>query len=373
VLNLSEAPGDFAARGFLRSIRGSSVDPTAGGIELFNIISGNRWQLSTTRDRDELMVGMIDADNIWHHAASFYPDGSTVLVGDLWLSKVVSSTVETRGYLRSMRGIAAESNAGTLELGNLLTNNRWQLTTNSATDTLQWWYGENEANWKHVSSLNTNGDMQLNYKLLVAGDAFTFINSPASILWGTSGAALGHAGAARDYSQDAIAGDLVLRAADGKSILLGRGAAAANWPAALTVAASGLVSIPNLQTGGQIEANLQTPQEQAQGRIRRFTLGDVLCWNPQTEQTDRCTVAASPLVVGIANGDGKPLINGVEPVKVLGPVHPGDLLVASNQPGYAAAWPMPDRGEPPAGSVIAKALEACEEACTTVRSLILFR
>ena len=373
VLNLAEAPGDFAARGFLRSIRGSSTDGVAGGIELLNTISGNRWQMSTSRDQDELLVGLIDAASGWSHVASFYPQGGMLVNGDLYVSGVLSRTIETRGYLRSAVGDPNSTSAGTLELVNLLTNNTWQLTTNRDTDTLQWWFGENRATWKHIASMEPNGDVQFNYKLHVGGNAFSFLQSPAAILWQNTGAALGHAGTAGDYSVNAEAGDLVLRAADGKRLLLGRGNTAANYPAALTVAPSGLVSIPNLQTGGQVEANLQTAQEQAQAHIDRFERGDVLCWDAARQQTDRCTQPASPLVVGIANGDGKPLISGVEPIKVLAPVRPGDMLVAAATPGYAAAWAAQHVGEPPVGSVIAKALEACEQDCTTVTALILFR
>lgn len=373
VLNLAAAPGDFAANGWLRSIRGSAADPIAGGLELLNTVSGNRWQICTSRDRDELLVGLIDADNNWRHAASFYPNGDLTVVGDLWVNGVFSSTIETRGILRSALGDTSGTSAGTLELGNRFTNNTWQLTTNRDSDSLQWWFGENGTNWRHVSSIEPNGDVLLNYKLHIAGNAFSFLQSPAGIIWQGYDAALGHAGGAGEYSTDAAAGDLVLRADDGKRIVLARGNSAANFPAALTVAASGLVSIPNLQTGGQIEANLQTAQEQEQARIDRFEQGDVLCWDSTTEHTQRCSALASPLVVGIANADGKPLIGGVEPVKVLAPVRTGDLLVAAATPGYAIAWSAGHEGEPPPGSVVAKALETCSAVCTTVRALILFR
>jgi len=114
---------------------------------------------------------------------------------------------------------------------------------------------------------------------------------------------------------------------------------------------------PIINIGAVIEANLQTAAELASDRISRFSEGDVLCWNAKLDCLEKCSAPASPLVVAVAGELGKPIILGVEPIRVLGPVQPGDLLVASQVPGYAVAWSQIGFGNAPAGVVIAKALE----------------
>jgi len=114
-----------------------------------------------------------------------------------------------------------------------------------------------------------------------------------------------------------------------------------------------------------VEANLQTPGELGAERIERFEQGDVLCWGDG--RLEKCSEAASPLVVAVADADGKPIVIGAEPVKVLGPVHTGELLVASNVPGYATA-----AAEAPAlGTVIAKALEDFDGEHGLISAMIL--
>jgi hypothetical protein len=60
-------------------------------------------------------------------------------------------------------------------------------------------------------------------------------------------------------------------------------------------------------------------------------------------------------------------------VRVCGEIHPGDLLVASNQPGCAVAWAQNEAGNPPPGVVIAKALGVSVQGETTVLAMILVR
>jgi hypothetical protein len=63
---------------------------------------------------------------------------------------------------------------------------------------------------------------------------------------------------------------------------------------------------------------------------------------------------------------------GVVPVKVSaenGPIHPGDLLVASSTPGHA----MKADPNPPQGSVIGKALEAWDEGAGTIKMLAMLQ
>lgn len=100
-----------------------------------------------------------------------------------------------------------------------------------------------------------------------------------------------------------------------------------------------------------VDANLQTPEELEAERIERFEQGDVLCW--RDGRLEKCTEIGSLLVVAVADDNGKPIVIGAEPVKVLGPVRKGHLLVASNVPGFA----MVAGGTPALGTVIAKTLE----------------
>jgi hypothetical protein len=103
--------------------------------------------------------------------------------------------------------------------------------------------------------------------------------------------------------------------------------------------------------GGLVETNLQTQEEQAASEIDRFAEGDVLCWG--IDQLELCSVANDRLVQAVADSTGKPIVLGAEKVKVLGPVQRGDILVASDVPGYATV-----NNEPRSGSVIAQALES---------------
>lgn len=371
VLNLNSAPGDFVANGLLRSTRNDPQDTLAGGLEVINGSNDNRWQMGIGRRDDVLVLGFIPAGGAWLHAATFEADGDLVLVHDLYLNGVVTSNLAVNGVLRSARGLTEDTSTGLLELENTLTNNKWHITSNRDTDDLQIWFAENGNIWSHAATLERDGDFTVNNRLHVVGNSLNFMNDPAGILWRDGGAAIGHALNSGDYSSSAQPGDLVVRADDGRRILLGRGSAAANFPAALTVAANGQVSIPNLQTGGIVEVNLQTSAELAMPRIERFVQGDVLCWDAAQEMLALCSERASTLIVAIADVQGKPLIAGVEPVRVCGAVRPGDLLISSTQPGCAEAWPVTTSPNPPTGVVIAKSLGVQVDGEGLVKAMIL--
>ena len=102
--------------------------------------------------------------------------------------------------------------------------------------------------------------------------------------------------------------------------------------------------------GALVEAHLQTAEELAAGRIDRFAQGDVLCWG--IDRLELCAAANDRLVQAVADEQGRPIVLGAEAIKVLGPVRRGDLLVASDVPGYARV-----DDDPQPGSVIAQALE----------------
>jgi len=96
-------------------------------------------------------------------------------------------------------------------------------------------------------------------------------------------------------------------------------------------------SHPIKNVGAVIEANLQTPEEIDSERIERFERGDVLCWDASAKRLEKCAQEGSVLVMAVADERGKPIVLGAEPIKVVGQVRPGDLLIASDVPGYAVA------------------------------------
>lgn len=369
VATVDSTASDFTAKGVLKSSRGLLEDPAAGALQLENTLTGNKWQINTTRDDDKLLIGVFDKNNTWSSVAFFDRAGSLVIIGDLYLNQKVTSDIYTTGALRSARGRLDDPNAGLLILDNTITNNRWSIATKRDSDNLEFWFNENNTNWNHAATIEHNGNVH------VHGDSLIMVNTSISsgLKWGTTDSALGYASQQGDWSVDAKAGDLILRPSDGARLIFGTGSKATNHPAALTVEPSGLVSIPQLQGNGYIEANLQTPAELISPQITRFSQGDLLCWEEETAQLARCNQPASPLVVAVADANGKPLILGVEPVKVQGPVQAGDLLVSSATPGVAMAWAQMSQTAPPPGVVIAKALASLNEETGLLKAMILAR
>jgi len=126
---------------------------------------------------------------------------------------------------------------------------------------------------------------------------------------------------------------------------------------------NGKLKVGTLIQGALVEANLQTPEELASNRIDRFEQGDVLCWI--NRGLVKCSSGDDSRVVAVADGTGKPIVLGAEPIKVLGPVQAGDLLVASDVPGYAIV-----NNQPAPGTVIAKALEDFAGQRGTIKAMI---
>ena len=120
---------------------------------------------------------------------------------------------------------------------------------------------------------------------------------------------------------------------------------------------------PIINQGAMVEAGLQTPDELAAERIDRFEQGDVLCW--AGKQLEKCDQANDRRVVAVADENGKPIVIGAEKIKVIGPVQAGDLLVASDVPGYAIV-----NNQPAPGTVIAKALEDFAGQRGTIKAMI---
>lgn len=136
---------------------------------------------------------------------------------------------------------------------------------------------------------------------------------------------------------------------------------------------SGGVLVNNFRTGAIIEENLMTPAQSQDFSLLPFEQGDVLCWNSNADRLAYCNGVASPMVVAVADDQGKPIVLGAEPMKVTGVVEPGDLLVSSDEPGYAAAWSQVGDNSAPIGLVIAKALESSDGGHNVIKAMILGR
>lgn len=127
-----------------------------------------------------------------------------------------------------------------------------------------------------------------------------------------------------------------------------------------------LTCIPgSITSGAYIEANLMSPTEHQDQQSGSFEQGDLLCWDGNEQKLVLCTVANDRLVMAVASIDGKPIVLGAEPVKVLGPVTAGDILVASDTPGYAMV-----NNNPAPGTVIGQALENLDEESGFVKTMI---
>ena len=115
--------------------------------------------------------------------------------------------------------------------------------------------------------------------------------------------------------------------------------------------------------GAITENNLQTEEEQAAGGSDRFEEGDVLCWG--LDRLEKCATPNDRLVQAVADKSGRPIVMGAEVIKVLGPARRGDILVASEVPGYAMV-----NNDPEAGAVIAQALEDFDGERGIIRAMI---
>ena len=121
----------------------------------------------------------------------------------------------------------------------------------------------------------------------------------------------------------------------------------------------------SISTGAVIELGLLTQEEHLAGQIDRFTWGDVLCWSRETARLELCEEENNRLIMAVAAPNGYPVVLGAEPIKVIGPVQIGDLLVASDVLGYAMV-----NNNPAPGTVIAKAIEDFDGERGIIKAMI---
>lgn len=121
----------------------------------------------------------------------------------------------------------------------------------------------------------------------------------------------------------------------------------------------------SITSGAYIEANLQSHEERRAGGNSLFEQGDLLCWDAERQQLELCRIANDRLVMAVADRSGRPIVLGAEPIKVLGPIKAGDILVASSTPGYAIV-----NNNPGPGTVIAQALEDFDGKTGLIKAMI---
>jgi hypothetical protein len=278
------------------------------------------------------------------------------------------------GMLMSSRADPADGGQGGIWLHNGFTNNKWQLTILTGTDELSIGMIDHAGVWYGAATFSQTGSMTLTKDLYINGHLTSDLN------------ARGVLRSARGLPEDSSTGTVELENTllqnkwhvtnhrDSGNLDFWFYQNGAGWTRPATLDRAGNLQVSGKITQGAIvERNLQTVAEQASASIERFQQGDVLCWDPENQQLTKCAQDASPLVVAVADIDGKPIIMGVEPVRVVGPVSPGDLLVASETPGYAVAWSRDHEGYPPPGVILAKALDTQGSGDGLVKAMILPR
>lgn len=108
-----------------------------------------------------------------------------------------------------------------------------------------------------------------------------------------------------------------------------------------------------------------SPAERNSAEVTRFERGDLLCWSPEAQRLDLCSMENDRLVIAVADVSGQPIVLGAEPVKAIGPLRAGDLLVASSIPGHAMV-----NNDPRPGTVIGQALEDLDGESGLIKAMI---
>jgi len=121
----------------------------------------------------------------------------------------------------------------------------------------------------------------------------------------------------------------------------------------------------SIVSGAYVEANLMSPAERNSAEVTRFERGDLLCWSPEAQRLDLCSMENDRLVIAVADVSGQPIVLGAEPVKAIGPLRAGDLLVASSIPGHAMV-----NNDPRPGTVIGQALEDLDGESGLIKAMI---
>jgi len=154
----------------------------------------------------------------------------------------------------------------------------------------------------------------------VALNGSVLLNPTGASAFGWDGitADLGHAGWAGSYSQDAQAGDLVLRADDGKRLLLCRGSYWPDHPAALIVNADGSLAVSSTTEVANLRA--ATATDLAAGSILAVAKGGWGSADGSYAQTMKPTVASgTPHLDLLTSGESQPTVRLARRAILFGP------------------------------------------------------
>ena len=152
-------------------------------------------------------------------------------------------------------------------------------------------------------------------------------SSPSGIEWANVSAALGRAVYDGNYSTDARAGDLVLRASDGKRLILGRGSGVPDHPAAIVVDPSGKIGIGTTNPG----AALHVASSSATSLIESTASGAGVALTFRSDSADRWR--------NVVQGSGLNYRYDWESSGASGPVM---SLTSDGKVGVGQAIPMPN-------------------------------
>jgi|GEM_PF-2141800 len=274
------------------------------------------------------------------------------LTGDLYLGITVNGEVMSpREQLTSVpNAVNAERSQGRFYVGEVLSvgtsgvGEGGEIWLQNGTGGNGWavdnFYGTLRAHHDGVSylELGSSGTLNVNGNGSFAGNVSAGNVYAGSI---SVGNVYGHGTQQIHMPGGVNSGNIYLNWHSGRGLYLGGGTESVKF---------GVDENGNVTCGGLVEANLQPEEDRNAERIDRFSEGDVLCW--ADDQLEKCSAANNPLVQAVADANGKPIVIGAEVIRVLGPVHTGDLLVASDTPGYAMV-----NNDPRPGAVIAQALE----------------
>lgn len=141
--------------------------------------------------------------------------------------------------------------------------------------------------------------------------------------------------------------------------------------AGITLAQGSFVGTSTAAQYADLAERYTTDEDYEEGTVMVFG-GD--------EEVTQCTNKFDKRIAGVVSTDPAYLMNselegatvalvGRVPCKVIGEIRKGDLMVASDIPGHAEAWR--DESNPPAGSIIGKALENKIGASTDVIEVVV--
>lgn len=297
--------------------------------DMLDSLDSSAFSLAT-HNHDNRYYTEAESDSRFVNATGDTVMGDLTTTGRLWAQGELWSEGNLSVYASGLFGYPSSGEGGEIVLRAGSSGNAWIIDNYYG----RWRLHHDGTEYVGVAS---NGDTYVNGKLTVTGPDLILHYSPR----GNAGRALVH-----------MNSDTLVVNYDGDF------SGGVRMDSNLNMNGNRIINV-----GALVEANLQTQSELLADRIERFEEGDVLCWG--LDQLELCMVAGDRLVQAVADFDGRPIVIGAEPVKVIGPAQRGDILVASDIPGYAKV-----DNNPTPGSVIAQALEDFSGERGLIRAMI---